>query len=330
MALQKKYGIEELISLTKKDMGLVNDLIIQRTISNTDMIPKVSQYLISSGGKRLRPMLTIASSKLCECKNNYYIPLAAGVEFMHTATLLHDDVVDDSEMRRGKIAARMLWGNEASVLVGDYLLGEAFKMMVEAQSIKALEVLSNAATVIAEGEVMQLVYSNHLTITPEMYFQIINYKTAKLFSAASEIGAIISDSSKETAEILRDFGSYLGIAFQLSDDALDYTSTIDNIGKDIGDDFFEGKVTYPIIVSYKKSNKEEKKLWERLISKKNKNANDFKSALELIEKKKGFEKTLAEAQKYGEKALNCLENFEKSEMKSALEEAVYFSYTRDS
>ena len=166
MALQKKHGIEELISLTKKDMELVNDLIIQRTISNTDMIPKVSQYLISSGGKRLRPMLTIASSKLCECKNNYYIPLAAGVEFMHTATLLHDDVVDDSEMRRGKIAARMLWGNEASVLVGDYLLGEAFKMMVEAQSIKALEVLSNAATVIAEGEVMQLVYSCLLYTSP--------------------------------------------------------------------------------------------------------------------------------------------------------------------
>ena len=330
MALQKKHGIEELISLTKKDMELVNDLIIQRTISNTDMIPKVSQYLISSGGKRLRPMLTIASSKLCECKNNYYIPLAAGVEFMHTATLLHDDVVDDSEMRRGKIAARMLWGNEASVLVGDYLLGEAFKMMVEAQSIKALEVLSNAATVIAEGEVMQLVYSNHLTITPEMYFQIINYKTAKLFSAASEIGAIISDSSTDTAEILRDFGSYLGIAFQLSDDALDYTSTIDNIGKEIGDDFFEGKVTYPIIVSYKKSNKEEKKLWERLISKKNKNANDFKSAIELIDKNKGFEETTAEAEKYGEKALNCLKNFEDSEMKSALIEAVHFSYTRNS
>ena len=263
-------------------------------------------------------MLTIASSKLCECKNNYYIPLAAGVEFMHTATLLHDDVVDDSEMRRGKIAARMLWGNEASVLVGDYLLGEAFKMMVEAQSIKALEVLSNAATVIAEGEVMQLVYSNHLTITPEMYFQIINYKTAKLFSAASEIGAIISESSSDTAEILRDFGSYLGIAFQLSDDALDYTSTIDNIGKEIGDDFFEGKVTYPIIVSYKKSNKEEKKLWERLISKKNKNANDFKSAIELIDKNNGFEKTLAEAEKYGEKALNCLKNFEDSEMKLSL------------
>ena len=330
MALQKKHGIEELISLTKKDMELVNDLIIQRTISNTDMIPKVSQYLISSGGKRLRPMLTIASSKLCECKNNYYIPLAAGVEFMHTATLLHDDVVDDSEMRRGKIAARMLWGNEASVLVGDYLLGEAFKMMVEAQSIKALEVLSNAATVIAEGEVMQLVYSNHLTITPEMYFQIINYKTAKLFSAASEIGAIISDSSADTAEILRDFGSYLGIAFQLSDDALDYTSTIDNIGKEIGDDFFEGKVTYPIIVSYKKSNKEEKKLWERLISNKNKNADDFKSAIELIDKNKGFEKTIAEAEKYGEKALNCLKNFEDSEMKSALIEAVHFSYTRNS
>ena len=330
MALQKKHGIEELISLTKKDMELVNDLIIQRTISNTDMIPKVSQYLISSGGKRLRPMLTIASSKLCECKNNYYIPLAAGVEFMHTATLLHDDVVDDSEMRRGKIAARMLWGNEASVLVGDYLLGEAFKMMVEAQSIKALEVLSNAATVIAEGEVMQLVYSNHLTITPEMYFQIINYKTAKLFSAASEIGAIISESSTDTAEILRDFGSYLGIAFQLSDDALDYTSTIDNIGKEIGDDFFEGKVTYPIIVSYKKSNKEEKKLWEKLISKKNKNANDFKSAIELIDKNKGFEKTIAEAEKYGEKALNCLKNFEDSEMKSALIEAVHFSYTRNS
>ncbi|MDG2187843.1 MAG: polyprenyl synthetase family protein [Hyphomicrobiales bacterium] len=324
----KIINIDKLIAITSQDMSRVNNLIIERTLSNTEMIPKISQYLISSGGKRLRPMLTIAASQLCECKNDHYLSLAASVEFMHTATLLHDDVVDDSSMRRGKLSARMLWGNEASVLVGDYLLGEAFKMMVDAKSLKALEVLSNAAAIIAEGEVMQLVYSNNITISQEQYFRIINHKTAKLFSAAAEVGAIISNTSLDIANALRDFGLYLGIAFQLTDDALDYSSTKDKLGKDIGDDFYEGKITFPVIVSYKKSTDSEKEIWNYLLTKEEKNQDDFYDALKLIQNKNGLETTLEEARIYGQKAINSLEIFPKSEIKDALIEGVYFSYNR--
>ena len=330
MIPEKIASIDKLINITSKDMGRVNDLIIQRTLSDTEIIPKISQYLISSGGKRLRPMLTISASQMCECKNEHHISLAASVEFMHTATLLHDDVVDDSSMRRGKISARMLWGNEASVLVGDYLLGEAFKMMVDAKSLESLEVLSSAASIISEGEVMQLVYSNNLNISEEQYFKIINNKTAKLFSAASEVGAIISDSSTDLRNSLRDYGQYLGIAFQLSDDALDYSSTKDALGKDIGDDFYEGKITFPVIAAYRKSSEIEKKVWEELHNKVDKDHDDFNTVLELLESKNAINITLDEAKKYGQKAIDALQVFPKSDIRDALIEGAHFSYSRKS
>jgi octaprenyl-diphosphate synthase len=327
---EKITSIDKLINITSEDMSRVNDLIIQRTLSDTEIIPKISQYLISSGGKRLRPMLTISASQLCECKNDHHISLAASVEFMHTATLLHDDVVDDSSMRRGKVSARMLWGNEASVLVGDYLLGEAFKMMVDAKSLDSLKVLSNAASIIAEGEVMQLVYSNNINISEEQYFKIINNKTAKLFSAASEVGAIISQSSPDLRNSLRDFGLYLGIAFQLSDDALDYSSTNDTLGKDIGDDFYEGKITFPIIAAYRESSAIEKKVWEELHTKADKDHDDFAKALELLGSKNAINITLEEAKKYGQKAIDALQIFPKSNIRDALIEGAQFSYNRRS
>ena len=322
-------GIKQLISLTEEDMAKVNSLIIQKTMSNTEIIPKISQYLISSGGKRLRPMLTIASSRLCNCDNEHYITLAASVEFMHTATLLHDDVVDDSRMRRGKISARMLWGNEASVLVGDYLLGEAFKMMVDARSLDALEVLSNAAAIIAEGEVMQLVYSNQLLLTKEQYFKIIDHKTAKLFSAAAEIGAIISNAPKEYAEQLRNFGQFLGIAFQLTDDALDYSLDSSDIGKDLGDDFYEGKITYPIIIAIEKAEAEERTKWEKLMQKKQRDENDFQFARDMLVTSGAIKETLIEAEKYAHKAIKCLDCFHDNEIKKAMIDGAHFSYNRD-
>ena len=322
-------GIKQLISLTKADMEKVNSLIIQKTMSNTEMIPKISQYLISSGGKRLRPMLTIASSRLCNCNNEHHITLAASVEFMHTATLLHDDVVDDSRMRRGKISARMLWGNEASVLVGDYLLGEAFKMMVDARSLEALEVLSNAAAIIAEGEVMQLVYSNQLLLTNEQYFKIIDHKTAKLFSAAAEIGAIISNAPKEYKEQLRGFGQFLGIAFQLTDDALDYSSDNSDIGKNVGDDFYEGKITYPIIVAIERAGTEERTKWEKLMQKKQRDENDFKFARDMLVTSGAIKETFIEAEKYAHKAIKCLDCFHNNDIKKAMIDGAHFSYNRD-
>tara|TARA_Y100000590_G_scaffold468240_1_gene650249 strand:+ start:1809 stop:2798 length:990 start_codon:yes stop_codon:yes gene_type:complete len=324
-----KINLDKLIELTRKDMDKVNSLIIERTLSDTEMIPEISQYLISSGGKRLRPMLTIAASQICECKNDHYISLAASVEFMHTATLLHDDVVDDSNMRRGKISARMLWGNEASVLVGDYLLGEAFKMMVDAKSLKALNVLSEAAAIIAEGEVMQLVHSKKIELSKEQYFKIIGHKTAKLFSAAAEIGGIISNSKVSITDSLRDFGMNLGVAFQLADDALDYDSSNEKLGKDIGNDFYEGKITLPVIISYHKSSESDKRLWSKIIEKDKRNQNDFNLALNLIKSTNAIELTINEAEIYGERAIRCLKHFPDTQIKQALIDSVFFSYYRD-
>ena len=215
-------SLEPLLALSKSGMERVNQLILSRVGSDVEMIPEVANHLINSGGKRLRPMLTLATSTLCNYSGDGHIKLAAAVEFMHTATLLHDDVVDDSEMRRGKLAARMLWGNEASVLVGDFLLGQAFRMMVEVGSLHALDVLSTAATVIAEGEVMQLTVAKNTATTEDEYLAVIRGKTAALFAAACEVGPIIAGKGKDEQAACRSYGANLGIAFQLVDDAHDY------------------------------------------------------------------------------------------------------------
>src|SRR5690606_17514532 len=232
-------------------MAGINRLILDKAISDVELIPQLAHHLIDSGGKRLRPMLTIAAAKLVRYESDSHIRVAAAVEFMHTATLLHDDVVDESDLRRGKAAARILWGNEASVLVGDFLLGQAFKMMVETGSLEALSILANAASVIAEGEVMQLAASKDTSTTEDAYLAVIQAKTAALFSAAAEVGGVIAGCRREERAALESFGRNLGLAFQLVDDALDYSGKQSILGKSIGDDFREGKITLPVVLCYR-------------------------------------------------------------------------------
>jgi len=229
-------SIEELVALVAPDMERVNATILSRTGSDVTMIPEVANHLISSGGKRLRPMLTLAMANLAGYTGDGHIKLAASVEFMHTATLLHDDVVDESEMRRGKLSARMLWGNEASVLVGDFLLGQAFRMMVEVGSLRALDILSAAAATIAEGEVMQLAAAKNTATTEDEYLAVIRGKTAELFAAACEVGPVIANRPKAEQTACRSVGMNLGIAFQLVDDVLDYGGKSAKLGKNTGDD----------------------------------------------------------------------------------------------
>ncbi len=257
--------IEPLSMLVSDDMTRVNQTIVARTGSDVAMIPEVANHLISSGGKRLRPILTLATAGMCDYAGTGHVKLAAAVEFMHTATLLHDDVVDESDMRRGKAAARMLWGNEASVLVGDFLLGQAFKMMVEVGSLPCLEVLSNAATVIAEGEVMQLSAAKDTETTEDAYLAVIRAKTAALFAAACEVGPILANRPKSEVAACRGYGANLGIAFQLIDDALDYGGSSARLGKNVGDDFREGKITLPVVLSFRRGTPTEREFWRRTL-----------------------------------------------------------------
>src|ERR1700716_4031066 len=231
-------SIDQLVALVAADMERFNDTILSRTGSEVTRIPEVANHLINSGGKRLRPMLTLAMARLVGYAGDGHVKLAAAVEFMHTATLLHDDVVDESEMRRGRLAARMLWGNEASVLVGDFLLGQAFKMMVEVGSLRALEILSNAAAIIAEGEVMQLSAAKNTATTEDEYLCVIRAKTAELFAAACEVGPALGSRPKDEQSACRSFGMNLGIAFQLVDDALDYGGKAGKLGKNRGGGFW--------------------------------------------------------------------------------------------
>ena len=258
-------GIDGLLALVAQDMERVNQTILSRAASDVSMIPEVANHLISSGGKRLRPMLTLATAGLCGYAGAGHIKLAAAVEFMHTATLLHDDVVDESDMRRGKLAARMLWGNEASVLVGDFLLGQAFKMMVEVSSLPCLDTLSSAATVIAEGEVMQLSAAKDTATSEDDYLAVIRAKTAALFGAASEVGALLGGRPKPEIAACRGYGLNFGIAFQLIDDALDYGGTSAKLGKNIGDDFREGKITLPVVLSFRRGSQKEREFWRRTL-----------------------------------------------------------------
>src|SRR5471032_1340720 len=280
-------------------MERVNATILARTGSDVTMIPEVANHLISSGGKRLRPMLTLAMAKIASYLGDGHIKLAAAVEFMHTATLLHDDVVDESEMRRGKPAARMVWGNEASVLVGDFLLGQAFKMMVEVGSMRALDILSNAAAVIAEGEVMQLGAAKNTATTEDEYLAVIRAKTAELFGAACEVGPVLTNRPKAEHAACRSFGMNIGIAFQLIDDALDYGGKAAKLGKNVGDDFREGKVTLPVVLSFRRGSEGERAFWIRTIEKGEVAENDLETAVGLITKHRAIEDTITRAQHYG-------------------------------
>jgi octaprenyl-diphosphate synthase len=325
---QADAGVEPLVRLTKADMARVNDTILARTGSDVTMIPEVANHLISSGGKRLRPMLTLAAARLSGYEGEGHLKLAASVEFMHTATLLHDDVVDDSDMRRGKPAARTLWGNEASVLVGDFLLGQAFKMMVEVGSLPCLDVLSTAAAVIAEGEVMQLAAAKNLATSEDEYLAVIRAKTAALFAAACEVGPLLAGGAKDEVLACRSYGMNLGIAFQLMDDVLDYGGATAKLGKNVGDDFREGKITLPVILSYRKGDAAERAFWREAIEN---GANDdaaLGKAIQLHKRHRSLERTVERAGHYAAMAKDALEIFPASPLRSAMLEVVDFCVAR--
>ena len=321
-------AIDPLLDLVAADMERVNGAILARTGSDVAMIPEVANHLINSGGKRLRPILTLALARLTGYGGEGHIKLAAAVEFMHTATLLHDDVVDESELRRGRLAARMLWGNEASVLVGDFLLGQAFKMMVEVGNLKALEILSSAAAIIAEGEVMQLAAAKNTATTEDEYIAVIRAKTAELFAAACEVGPALSNRDKAEQAACRSFGMNLGITFQLVDDVLDYGGTAQKLGKNIGDDFREGKITLPVVLAFRRGGETERAFWRRTLERGETNDADLDHAIGLMAKHRALEDTLRRAQHYGAIARDALALFPDSAMKSALAEAVDFCIAR--
>jgi octaprenyl-diphosphate synthase len=323
-------GLKPLIEIVAEDMEAVNRIILDKAVSDVEMIPTLAHHLIDSGGKRLRPMLTIAAAKLCGYDGNGHVRLAAAVEFMHTATLLHDDVVDESDYRRGKKSARIVWGNQASVLVGDFLLGQAFRMMVDVGSLSALKILSGAAAVIAEGEVMQLAAAKNTATTEDEYLNIISAKTAALFSAAAEVGAAIAKRPAQEWTALRSYGRNLGIAFQLVDDALDYSGDSASLGKSVGDDFREGKITLPVILCFRRGGDDERAFWNRALGQGEIEDGDLERAIRLMKKHDAIEATLERATHYGQIARDALAIFRPDRHTRALTDVIGFCISRAS
>ena len=325
---QTRGSIDPILALTKADMARVNDLILAMAGSNVTLIPEIAEHLISSGGKRLRPMLTIASALAHGYEGIDHVKLAASVEFMHTATLLHDDVVDESDMRRGKSTARTIWGNQASVLVGDFLLGQAFKMMVEVGSLDALAILSGASAVIAEGEVWQLAAAKKMTTSEADYVAVIDAKTAALFSAATEVGPVIAGKSDGERQAMRDYGRSLGLAFQLVDDVLDYRSTLADLGKNSGDDFREGKITLPVILAFERGDDEEKAFWRAAMEDGVNDEAALARAKELMQRHGALEATIGRARAYGDEAYQAASSLPESPARDALLGVVDFCVDR--
>lgn len=289
------------------DMDKVNALIRARMASeHAPRIPEVTAHLVEAGGKRLRPLLTLAAARMCGYEGPWHIHLAATVEFIHTATLLHDDVVDESRQRRGRPTANLLWDNKSSVLVGDYLFARAFQLMVEPGSLRVLDILASASATIAEGEVLQLTAAQDLRTTEAIYLQVIRGKTAALFAAATEAGGEIAGAGPAAVEALRAYGDALGIAFQIVDDLLDYGGSTQEIGKNTGDDFREGKVTLPVILAQARGSEEERAFWRRVIEKRDQREGDLEQALALMARHRALEDTRAAALDWAGKAQAAL------------------------
>jgi octaprenyl-diphosphate synthase len=321
-------SVDRLVRLAAADMAGVDALITARMQSEVPVIPALAEHLIAAGGKRLRPLLTVAAARLAGSDNDTCLKLAAAVEFIHTATLLHDDVVDGSQLRRGKVAAHLIWGAAQSVLVGDFLFARAFELMVETNSMKALEILAKASRVIAEGEVLQLTRSHDLNLSQALYLEIIAAKTAELFAAASEAGGVSAGVSAAQSDALRAYGMNLGLAFQLADDALDYGGTTEALGKNAGDDFREGKATLPLLLAIARSGPREAEFWERAIGRREQTEADFRRARELIVGTGALEATLDLAANYADKAKAALAGFPANDWRSSLESLADFAVSR--
>jgi octaprenyl-diphosphate synthase len=316
------------MELTTADLAGVNKVIMAQMQSPVLLIPQLAGHIIAAGGKRLRPMLTLCAARLCGYQGGRHVGLAACVEFIHTATLLHDDVVDESDLRRGAATANAVWGNQSSVLVGDFLFSRAFELMVVDGSLEVLRILSNASSVIAEGEVHQLVTTNDTETTEADYLEVIRAKTAKLFAAAAELGAVVADRPEAERRTLETFGHNIGMAFQLIDDVLDYSAPQATLGKTVGDDFREGKITLPVILAFAAGDDTSRRFWRRTLEDLEQKKGDLRRAINFMENTGALDATVERARHYGVRAIEALSGFADSTEKTALAEAVEFSVNR--
>ena len=321
-------SIEPMLSLTAHGMNQVNQVILDRMQSEVPLIPALAGHLIAGGGKRLRPMLTLAGAELVGYSGTRHYKLAAAVEFIHTATLLHDDVVDGSDLRRGKAAANIIYGNPATVLVGDFLFSRSFELMTEDGSLKVLKILSGASAIIAEGEVDQLTAQRKIDTSEQRYLHIIRAKTAALFAAASRIAAVVAECSDEQEQALDEYGRNLGVAFQLVDDALDYDSNAAAMGKDRGDDFREGKMTLPVILAYARGTEEEREFWKAAIGGFRTEDEDLDHAIQLIERHQAVSDTKLRARHFAQRAIDALSIFPDGKARRAMTQAALFAVAR--
>ncbi|MGE4483178.1 polyprenyl synthetase family protein [Acidocella sp.] len=321
-------ALGRLTALLEAELKATNEAIIARMDSPVALIPQLAAHIVAAGGKRMRPLLTLATAKLCGYQGGRQVQLAACVEFIHTATLLHDDVVDESLLRRGFASANAVFGNKASVLVGDFLFSRAFELMVEDGSLDVLRILSSASATIAEGEVLQLTTQNDISTTADKYFDVIRGKTAALFAAAAEVGGVIAGIGAEECAALRHFGMDLGMAFQLVDDALDYAADQAELGKTVGDDFREGKLTYPVILALAEATPEERAFWVRTLEQSEQTEADLATAFELIGKYDATARTIARADQFIDSAVSMLSRFPQSDMRVALADVARYTTAR--
>ena len=320
--------LEAIQALVEADMGLVNRLIVARLDSSISLIPQLAGHLVAAGGKRVRPMLTLIAAQLCGYRGGRHVPLAAAVEFIHTATLLHDDVVDESDLRRGLATANAIWGNKPSVLVGDFLFSRAFQLMVEDGSLEVLAILANASAVIAEGEVAQLMTANDAETTEARYLEVITAKTATLFAAAAQIGAVVGERPPAEARALRGYGENLGIAFQLIDDVLDYSAREIVLGKSIGDDFRDGKITLPVVLAFQRGDARERRFWRRTLEQGGQREGDLAHAIELLERRAALADSLTRAAEFSATARRTLERFPPTPARQAMLDLADFCVER--
>ena len=321
-------SLDLLLELAGPDMRAVDGLIRAHMDSPVPVIPALADHLIAGSAKRLRPLLTIAAARLAGARDDACLKLAAAVEFIHTATLLHDDVVDSSELRRGRVAAHLIWGAPASVLVGDFLFARAFELMVGAGSMAALEILARASRVISEGEVLQLTRSHDLDLSQDLYIDIIKAKTAELFAAAAEAGAVSAGAPPERRRALRQFGQDLGLAFQLIDDALDYSGDARTLGKNPGDDFREGKVTLPLLLAMSRTTGSERDFWSRTVDRREQSEGDLEHACELMRRTSALDDTVALAVGYAESAKAAIADYGSNAWRPALQDLADFAVMR--
>jgi len=330
VAEKEPPSLDALIALAAPDMARVDGLIREHMDSPVPVIPALADHLIAGSAKRLRPLLTVAAARLAGARDDACLKLAAAVEFIHTATLLHDDVVDSSQLRRGRVAAHLIWGAPSSVLVGDFLFARAFELMVAAGSMPALEILARASRVIAEGEVLQLTRSHDMHLSRDLYLEIIRAKTAELFAAAAESGAISAGASPERCRALRQYGQDLGVAFQLVDDALDYSGEAGDLGKNAGDDFREGKATLPLLLAIQRTGAAEQAFWDRTVDRREQDEGDFDRARELMRQTGSLQATLDLAADYAASAKAALQAFGPSPWRGPLEDLADFAVMRRS